>query len=94
MAENPPSKFLIKRYGGRRLYNTVSARYLTLDDLARMVREGRRLQIWDASTGEDITAKTLIQAALKGTDNPGAIVKFRDVKSPGLSGGVGKGFSG
>jgi polyhydroxyalkanoate synthesis repressor PhaR len=65
MAGKHPSAVLIKRYGGGRLYNTVAANYLTLNDLARMVQEGRRLRVWDASTGEDITAETLRQAALK-----------------------------
>ena len=65
MAKKHPSALLIKRYGGGRLYNTVAANYLTLNDVARMVQEGRRLKVWDASTGEDITAETLRQAALK-----------------------------
>ncbi len=65
MAEKHPSSVLIKRYGGSRLYNTTAASYLTLNDLAHMVREGRRLRVLDASTGEDITAEILTQSALK-----------------------------
>jgi len=65
MAEKHPSSVLINRYGGSRLYNTTAASYLTLNDLARMVREGRRLRVLDALTGEDITAEILTQAALK-----------------------------
>ena len=55
----------IKRYGDERLYNTDSASYLTLDDLTRMVQEGRPLTVWDVSTGKDITAEVLAKAESK-----------------------------
>jgi polyhydroxyalkanoate synthesis repressor PhaR len=50
---------LIKRYAGRRLYNTASATYLTLDDLADMVIQRTRFTVRDAKTGEDITQDIL-----------------------------------
>jgi len=50
---------LIKRYGGRRLYNTATARYASLDDLGAMVLDGVRFTVRDAETGEDITRATL-----------------------------------
>ena len=46
---------LIKRYDNRRLYNTVTAGYVTLDDLADMVLSGERFVVKDAQTGEDVT---------------------------------------
>ena len=46
---------LIKRYDNRRLYNTVTASYVTLDDLESMVLGGERFVVRDARTGEDIT---------------------------------------
>ena len=46
---------LIKRYDNRRLYNTVTAAYVTLDDLESMVLSGERFVVRDAQTDEDIT---------------------------------------
>lgn len=50
---------LIKRYDNRRLYNTVTAGYVTLDDLAEMVLNGERFVVKDAKTGEDVTRALL-----------------------------------
>ena len=52
---------LIKRYAGRRLYNTATLTYATLDDLANMVLEHRRFVVRDANTGADITGEILDQ---------------------------------
>jgi polyhydroxyalkanoate synthesis repressor PhaR len=52
---------LIKRYAGRRLYNTVTLNYVTLDELANMVLEHRRFVVWDVDTGGDITREILDQ---------------------------------
>jgi polyhydroxyalkanoate synthesis regulator protein len=52
---------LIKRYAGRRLYNTATLTYATLDDLANMVLEHRRFVVRDANTGSDITLEILDQ---------------------------------
>lgn len=52
---------LIKKYGDRRLYNTRSSRYVKLDDIARMVREGLDVQVKDVRTGKDITSVILTQ---------------------------------
>ena len=46
---------LIKRYAGRRLYDTVNATYVTRDDLANMILAGERFSVRDAETGTDIT---------------------------------------
>ena len=50
---------LIKRYAGRRLYNTATLRYVSPDDLADMVLEGTRFVVCDADTGEDVTPAIL-----------------------------------
>ena len=52
---------IIKKYANRRLYNTASSSYITLEDLARMVRENIEFQVLDAKTGDDITHSILTQ---------------------------------
>ena len=46
---------VIKKYANRRLYNTATSSYVTLDDLAAMVKQGSEFVVYDAKTGEDIT---------------------------------------
>lgn len=52
---------VVKKYANRRLYNTESSSYITLDNLADMVRQGRDFVVYDAKTGEDITRGVLTQ---------------------------------
>lgn len=52
---------LIKRYASRRLYNTETSDYVTLDDIARFIREGREVQIVDLKSGDDLTRQYLLQ---------------------------------
>lgn len=54
-------KVIIKKYANRRLYNTSSSSYITLDDLAKMTRENIEFQVVDAKTGDDITHSILTQ---------------------------------
>jgi polyhydroxyalkanoate synthesis repressor PhaR len=54
-------KVTIKKYANRRLYDTESSTYITLDRLAAMVREGREFEVVDAKSGEDITRQVLTQ---------------------------------
>ena len=54
-------KVTIKKYANRRLYDTESSAYITLDRLAEMVREGQEFEVVDAKTGEDITRHVLTQ---------------------------------
>jgi polyhydroxyalkanoate synthesis repressor PhaR len=56
-----PEKVVIQKYANRRLYNKATSTYITLDDLAGMVREGVDFTVYDAKTGEDITRKVLTQ---------------------------------
>ena len=57
----PSAKVTIKKYANRRLYDTESSTYITLDRLAAMIREGREFEVVDARTGEDITRQVLTQ---------------------------------
>lgn len=52
---------VVKKYANRRLYNTESSSYITLDNLAEMVRQGRDFVVYDAKTGDDITRGVLTQ---------------------------------
>lgn len=52
---------IVKKYANRRLYNTSTSSYITLDDLAAMVREDVDFQVLDAKTGDDITHSILTQ---------------------------------
>lgn len=52
---------LIKRYASRRLYNTETSDYVTLDDIASLIREGREVQIVDLKSGDDLTRQYLLQ---------------------------------
>jgi polyhydroxyalkanoate synthesis repressor PhaR len=61
-AETPASPpVVVKKYANRRLYNTESSSYVTLEDLAQMVRQGRHFVVYDAKSGEDITRSVLTQ---------------------------------
>ena len=57
----PAAKVTIKKYANRRLYDTESSSYVTLDRLAQMIREGRDFVVIDAKSGEDITHQVLTQ---------------------------------
>ena len=52
---------LIKRYASRRLYNTETSDYVTLEDIAGFIRQGREVQIVDLKTGDDLTRQYLLQ---------------------------------
>jgi polyhydroxyalkanoate synthesis repressor PhaR len=54
-------EIVIKKYANRRLYNTGTSTYVTLEDLAEMVKKGEEFQVQDAKSGEDITHSVLTQ---------------------------------
>src|SRR5271166_759591 len=56
-----PDRVVIKKYANRRLYDTSGSRYINLEDIAALVRNGTDLQVVEAKTGEDITRVTLTQ---------------------------------
>lgn len=60
MAEDA-KPLLIKRYASRRLYNTETSDYVTLEDIAAFIRDGREVQIIDLKSGDDLTRQYLLQ---------------------------------
>jgi polyhydroxyalkanoate synthesis repressor PhaR len=52
---------VIKKYGNRRLYDTVESRYVNLDQIADFIRQGKQVRVLDAKTGQDLTRVTLTQ---------------------------------
>jgi polyhydroxyalkanoate synthesis repressor PhaR len=61
VATNAKQPTTIKKYANRRLYNTGTSAYVTLEDLAQMVKKGEDFVVHDAKTGEDITRSVLTQ---------------------------------
>ena len=66
------SATVIKKYANRRLYNTATSTYVTLDDLALMVKNGSDFLVYDAKTGEDITRSVLTQIIFEEENKGGA----------------------
>lgn len=56
-----PEPLLIKRYASRRLYNTETSDYVTLEEIARVIRDGREVRIVDLRSGDDLTRQYLLQ---------------------------------
>lgn len=61
MAETKSGPITIKKYANRRLYNTATSSYVTLDHLCQMVKENTDFVVYDAKSGEDITRSVLTQ---------------------------------
>lgn len=59
--EKASTPVVVKKYANRRLYNTESSSYITLDNLAELIRAGRDFVVYDAKSGEDITRSVLTQ---------------------------------
>jgi polyhydroxyalkanoate synthesis repressor PhaR len=62
---NGDGAVIIKKYANRRLYNTESSSYITLEHLAAMTREGREFKVVDAKTDDDITHNVLTQIIME-----------------------------
>ena len=64
----PPDRPLVvvKKYGDRRLYDASASRYVKLDDIAQMIRDGIDVQVLDARTGKDLTYMILTQIVVEG----------------------------
>jgi polyhydroxyalkanoate synthesis repressor PhaR len=65
---------IIKKYANRRLYNTESSSYITLEHLAQLVRDGREFVVQDARTGEDITRQVLTQIIMEQEQDGAALL--------------------
>lgn len=59
-----PEKHLIKKYANRKLYDTRTSRYITLDGIAQLVRDGHEITVVDRDNGSDLTQITLSQIVL------------------------------
>nr|WP_295738622.1 polyhydroxyalkanoate synthesis repressor PhaR [uncultured Acidocella sp.] len=59
--QSTPQPVIVKKYANRRLYNTESSSYITLENLAEMVRNNRDFVVYDAKSGDDITRSVLTQ---------------------------------
>jgi polyhydroxyalkanoate synthesis repressor PhaR len=60
----PDEPILIKRYANRKLYDQSKSRYVTLEELEELIRQGREIRVMDAVSGEDLTSQTLAQIIL------------------------------
>jgi polyhydroxyalkanoate synthesis repressor PhaR len=65
-----PKPIVIKKYENRRLYDTSNSRYINLDEIAQLIRDGRDVQVVDAATGEDITRPVLTQIIMDQAKEP------------------------
>ena len=69
-----PAKVIIKKYGNRRLYDTSASRYINLEEIAVLVRNGTEVQVVDAKSGEDLTHVTLTQIIVENAkDKPAGL---------------------
>jgi polyhydroxyalkanoate synthesis repressor PhaR len=59
-----PERHLIKKYANRKLYDTRTSRYITLDGIAELVRDGHEIKVVDRDNGHDLTQLTLSQVVL------------------------------
>jgi polyhydroxyalkanoate synthesis repressor PhaR len=62
---------VIRKYGNRRLYDTTSKRYVNLDEIAQMIRDGDEVQVVDAKTSEDLTRGILTQIIVEDSKTQG-----------------------
>ncbi|MFO1242113.1 MAG: polyhydroxyalkanoate synthesis repressor PhaR, partial [Rickettsiales bacterium] len=60
-AKSSKDTVVIKKYANRRLYNTQTSMYITLEDVSKMVKEGVDFEVRDAKTSEDLTRQILTQ---------------------------------
>lgn len=63
--DNSTEPVIVKKYANRRLYNTETSSYITLEHLSVMTREGREFKVIDARSGDDITHSVLTQIILE-----------------------------
>ena len=71
---NHPDRVILKKYANRRLYDTEKSTYITLNEVAEMVKQGRWVQVTDVETGEDVTAFTLTQIVMEEAKKKNALL--------------------
>ena len=64
-----PGQVIIKKYSNRRLYDSTNKKYVTLDDIGALIREGNEVKVIDSQTGADISKVILIQVVLESEKN-------------------------
>ena len=64
-----PGQVTIKKYSNRRLYDSTNKKYVTLDDIGALIREGNEVKVIDSQTGADISKVILIQVVLESEKN-------------------------
>jgi polyhydroxyalkanoate synthesis repressor PhaR len=74
MNENIKDEILIKKYSNRRLYNTEESKYVKLEDLAELIRQGNDIRVIDTKTKEDITKQILAQIIMEEEKNKNDIL--------------------
>src|SRR5438445_9359335 len=76
-----PTKHVIKKYANRKLYDTQSSRYVTLEGISELLRQGHEIQVLERDTGRDLTPLILSQIVAteekRGADNGGATIHER-----------------
>lgn len=68
-AKEGPGQVIIKKYSNRRLYDSTNKKYVTLDDIGALIREGNEVKVIDSQTGADISKVILIQVVLESEKN-------------------------
>jgi polyhydroxyalkanoate synthesis repressor PhaR len=66
----PPKSILIKKYENRRLYDVTNSRYVNLDEVARLLKDGNDVRVVDAAAGKDITRVILTQIIVEDARDP------------------------
>jgi len=69
-ADMPPKSILIRKYENRRLYDVTNSRYVNLDEVARLLKDGNDVRVVDASSGKDITRVILTQIIVDDARDP------------------------
>jgi polyhydroxyalkanoate synthesis repressor PhaR len=68
-AKEGPGQVIIKKYSNRRLYDSTNKKYVTLDDIGALIREGNEVKVIDSQSGADISKVILIQVVLESEKN-------------------------
>lgn len=68
-AKEGPGQVTIKKYSNRRLYDSTNKKYVTLDDIGALIREGNEVKVIDSQSGADISKVILIQVVLESEKN-------------------------
>ena len=78
-----PKPVTIKKYANRRLYDTETSAYITLEDLCTRVKQGREFTVVDAKTGQDLTRQVLTQIIFEQETKGQQITVLKQARLPG-----------